>query len=168
MRKQSKKIGLTILISAVMFGIGLFITLPSEDSNDIREVYAMMESDASLEAKTIYLEKRVTRELTTLNMITSYSDLCSSKYLNELDSLSLSMSTTLEAYAMIEDNLSSSKNLSKKYDDYKKLVASYDKMIKMIHDEKYDEALELLTEVNDLRSTQYNGIENEISKLGSN
>ncbi len=168
MKKKSMKLGIGILASVIMFGAGLFITLPSNDSNDIKEMYAMMESDASLESKTIYLEKRVTRELSTLNMIVGYSDLCSSKYLNELDSLSLSMSTTLEAYAMIEDDLSSSKNLSKKYDNYKKLVSSYDKMIKKIHDEKYEEALEFLTEVNDLRSAEYNGIENEISKLGSN
>ncbi len=132
------------------------------------EVMAMMESDISNQEKMIFLEGRVNKEVGSLNILFKNSDLCSNKYLNELDTLRISMKVTIDGYDLISENVSSSEKIVSKYKDYKSMYEKYDELVDYIYDEKYDEALELVKEINELRKIEYYGIESEISKLGNN
>lgn len=165
-KRNMGKIAQMTIAFVCVFIFGFVLSSPKIASNDHNEVYAMMESNANLESKMVYLEKRVNSEIATLNMLIGYSDLCSNRYLNELASLSLSMQFTIDGYDMVKDEVSSSDKIVAKYDDYAVLIKSYDNMVENIQKEKYDEALDDLKDINEIKDNEYIGIENEIARLG--
>lgn len=166
---MKRKVFLSALALFVCVSLGFIVGVNVfSENSEYKQVSAMMESDASVQEKVIYLESRVNKEMGSLNILVKHSDLCSNKYLNELDTLRISMKSTIEGYELIKDKINNSKKLTEKYEDYILLYEEYNKLVDDIYDEKYDEALISLKEVNEKREKEYFGIENEISKLGNN
>lgn len=151
----------------LMFFAGMAFQNARGNKASYDPVYAMMESDASLDEKVIYMEKRVSSELGSLSILVANSDLCSNKYLNELESLLNAMNSTIDGYEMISDQIDSDL-INEKYSDYQELRDEYDKMVTSINDEKYEDALDSLKIINELRIKSYHGIEYEITNLGNN
>lgn len=168
-KKSWKNIITYFTIGALLIGVGIGIgKIYSMQSNSKQEVMAIMESDVSVQEKMIYLENRVSNEMSTMNILFGYSDLCSSKYVNELDTLRMSIKDTLDGYNKIKDEIISSNQISSKYKNYDKLYKEYEKLVKNITDEKYDEALKTLDLVNQYRLEKFIGVEKEITKLNGN
>ncbi len=168
MKKSIKGLGLVLMGAILMLGVVVYSPLFNGEDSEQEKVYAMMESNASEEEKMIYLEKRVTSEMSRLSILMGYSDLCSNKYINELDTLRLSIDSTVKGYEKIEASVSKSEIIKSKYEDYKKLSKKYDEMVVNIEKTEYTKALENLSEIKELKSKEYVGIESEITKLGSN
>lgn len=166
MKKRCILVALAILLS---MSLGVLIgSKVINNDNESKKVMAMMESSASNQEKMIFLEGRVNKEVGSLNILFKHSDLCSNKYLNELDTLRISMKVTIDGYDLISENVSSSEKIVSKYKDYKSMYEKYDELVDYIYDEKYDEALELVKEINELRKIEHYGIESAISELGNN
>ncbi len=117
----NKKLIMKVVLGAValvLTVVGVNKLVSNNNFTDRTEVMAMMESDSSLEEKMIFLEKRVERETGKLEMLMSYSDLCSNKYINELDTLKISIENTMEGFSKIEEDVASSEVIVEKYENY--------------------------------------------------
>ncbi len=154
-----------IAVISVTIGLGLGYVLSSPEQGEIAEVHAMMESNASNSEKLIYLEKRYENEIGRLEILLSHADLCSSKYLNELSTLSLSFSATELGYNQMEEMIDYSKypTLEEKVEDYRLLIEYYDEMYDYIKDEDYTEAIDCLDKIEEIKVKVYQDLESELT-----
>lgn len=151
------------VIGCIALGLGAGWLVFEDETTEIEEVIAMMESDMTNHEKVVYLEGRYNNEIGRLEILLSHADLCSPKYLNELSTLSLSFNSTKEGYKLID--LTSYKNLNNKYLDYLKLVDNFDEMYRHIDREEYEDALVNLEEIERLLKVLYPNIESEIATV---
>ncbi len=166
----NKKLIMKVVLGAialVLTVVGVNKLVSNNNFSDRTEVMAMMESDSSLEEKMIFLEKRIERETGKLEMLMSYSDLCSNKYINELDTLKISIENTMEGFSKIEEDVVSSEVIVAKYENYNQILESYTLMVEGIKDEEYEDALESLRTLKELREEEFTQVDEAITKLGN-
>lgn len=144
--------------------VGAVIT---KEEGDYSEVMAMMESDTSNQEKIIFLEKRYDNEMGRLDLLLNHSDLCSSKYLNELSTLSISFEATKAGYEKLGESIEyeNYKNINQKINDYYEIIVSFDEMYESIDLEEYEKAIEELEEIEELREKVYANVEKEIAEV---